>query len=108
VGKRTGFSHLETALTRLGPDKSTQVVDFPYMCMVRLFCEAMKSRNGKGRSLREFRGFGFFPLLRLALRIQPRPDVIDLVQTYPQNVTACYAKVREVSPKFAQIRPVNP
>src|SRR5882724_9392011 len=37
VGKRTGFSHIETALTRLFPHFSTQVVDFPCMCNVRLF-----------------------------------------------------------------------
>jgi hypothetical protein len=104
VGKWAGFSHIEPGLTRLCPDKSTQVVDFPYMCMVRLFCGAMKSRNEKGRSLREFRGFGFFPLLRLALRTQSHPDVIDLVRTYPQNSSACYAKVRVVSRKSTKVR----
>ena len=31
VGKRTGFSHFEAALTRLFPLASTQVVDFPRM-----------------------------------------------------------------------------
>jgi len=33
----TGFSHFETPLTRLFPHKSTQVVDFPRLAMVRLF-----------------------------------------------------------------------
>ena len=33
----TGFSHFETALTRLLPHNSTQVVDFPHLAMVRLF-----------------------------------------------------------------------
>jgi hypothetical protein len=37
AGKRTGFSRLETALTRLFPHKSTQVVDFPRMAMVSIF-----------------------------------------------------------------------
>jgi hypothetical protein len=35
----TGFSHFETPLTRLFPHKSTQVVDFPHLAMVRLFWE---------------------------------------------------------------------
>ena len=33
----TGFSHLETAISHLFPHKSTQVVDFPRICTVRLF-----------------------------------------------------------------------
>jgi len=37
LGKWTGFSHLETALTRLFPHKSTQVVDFPRLSVVRVF-----------------------------------------------------------------------
>jgi len=35
--KLSGFSHFETALTRLFPHKSTQVVDFPHLAHVRLF-----------------------------------------------------------------------
>jgi hypothetical protein len=35
----TGFPHFETALTRLFPHKSTQVVDFPRIEHVRLFWE---------------------------------------------------------------------
>jgi hypothetical protein len=37
TGKRTGFSHFETALTHLFPHNSTQVVDFPHLRVVRLF-----------------------------------------------------------------------
>jgi hypothetical protein len=37
TGKRRSFSHFETALTRLFPHKSTQVVDFPRMYEVRVF-----------------------------------------------------------------------
>ena|SRR6266478_3025822 len=37
VGKRTGFAHLITAFTHLGPDNSTQVVDFPHLSVVRVF-----------------------------------------------------------------------
>jgi hypothetical protein len=47
MGKWTGFSHFEPALTRLGPDDSMQVVDFPRMYTVSVFCEAIKSRNGR-------------------------------------------------------------
>ena len=34
TGKRTGFSRLETAFSHVGPDKSTQVVDFPRLAHV--------------------------------------------------------------------------
>src|SRR6267154_1896932 len=37
VGKRTGFSRIGTALNRLFPHKSTQVVDFPHKATARLF-----------------------------------------------------------------------
>ena len=37
AGKSTGFAHIETGSCRLGPDKSTQVVDFPHICSVRFF-----------------------------------------------------------------------
>src|SRR5882724_3386282 len=39
AGKRIGFSHFETALTRLFPHKSMQVVDFPRMYAVGIFWE---------------------------------------------------------------------
>src|SRR5258708_38717509 len=39
VGKWTGFSHLATTFSHLGPDNSTQVVDFPHLSTVRLFFE---------------------------------------------------------------------
>jgi hypothetical protein len=39
AGKWTGFSHIAPASTRLGPDNSTQVVDFPHKATVRLFGE---------------------------------------------------------------------
>jgi hypothetical protein len=34
AGKQTGFSHVAPALTRLFPDVSTQVVDFPHLAHV--------------------------------------------------------------------------
>ena len=46
VGKWTGFSHIETALIRLFPHKSTQVVDFPHLAHVRLFWEEGFHRRG--------------------------------------------------------------
>jgi len=42
AGKWTGFSHFETAFTRLFPHVSTQVVDFPRICTVRVCWEAVK------------------------------------------------------------------
>ena len=48
IGKWCSFSHLETALTRLFPHKSTQVVDFPHLGYVRLFREGVNNRRGAG------------------------------------------------------------
>jgi hypothetical protein len=39
----TGFSHFETALTRLFPPNSTQVVDFPRIALAGLFREVKDS-----------------------------------------------------------------
>jgi hypothetical protein len=96
AGKWTGFSHFATALTRLFPRKSTQVVDFPRMYDVSVFW---------GRSKKE----------------PPRHEGTEAGETWNQGgyggenlckklriVTHCYGKVREVSRKFAQIRPVIP
>src|SRR5258708_6068234 len=47
VGKRTGFSHLETALTRLFPLDSTQVVDFPHMSQLRVFWLRVEGGGGQ-------------------------------------------------------------
>ena len=46
VGKWCSFSHLETALTRLFPHNSTQVVDFPHLSRVRLSWEERFHRRG--------------------------------------------------------------
>jgi hypothetical protein len=42
IGKWRSFSHFETALTRLFPDNSTQVVDCPHPAMGRLFSEGAR------------------------------------------------------------------
>ena len=34
VGKRPGFAHIARTFSHLGPDNSTQVVDFPHLAMV--------------------------------------------------------------------------
>jgi len=47
VGKWTGFAHLTPGSGRLGPDDSTQVVDFPHPGRVRVFWDAVKSENGR-------------------------------------------------------------
>ena len=46
LGKWTGFSRFETTLTRLFPQNSTQVVDFPHKATVRLFWERGFYRRG--------------------------------------------------------------
>ena len=46
---RTGFYHIGTTLTRLFPQDSTQVVDFPHLGAVRVFRERPKQANtGQG------------------------------------------------------------
>src|SRR6266481_6666868 len=47
VGKRTGFSHLETALTRLFPDVSTQVVAFPLLSQLSVFWLRVERGGGQ-------------------------------------------------------------
>src|ERR1700680_14155 len=47
VGKRTGSAHIAPGTTRLCPDKSSQVVDFPHLSAVRVFWEALKSGKMK-------------------------------------------------------------
>jgi hypothetical protein len=89
VGKRTGFSHFETGLTCLFPHISTQVVDFPRMYDVRAFLRGRK--------------FGF--LSQTGLRTKRGKS---RVWTLAGKSAGCYAKVRDVSRKFAQIMPVNP
>ena len=42
IGKKWNFYHLAAVLTRLFPQLSTQVIDFPHLAMVRLFREAGK------------------------------------------------------------------
>src|SRR5882724_4949068 len=51
VGKWTGFSHFETALTHLFPHDSTQVVDFPRMYVVSIFRGRAKNSRISGRGM---------------------------------------------------------
>jgi hypothetical protein len=59
VGKQPGFAHIAPASTRLGPDNSTQVVDFPRIESVGLFwgrCEMLATdgtpiKHGWGQTL---------------------------------------------------------
>src|SRR5260370_41631098 len=51
IGKWCSFSHLETAFSHLFPRFSTQVVDFPRICTVRLFWE--RARIGFSAPKRE-------------------------------------------------------
>jgi hypothetical protein len=51
VGKWIGLAHMETASTRLGPDNSTQVVDFPHLAMVSVFSGGGKNSRISGRGM---------------------------------------------------------
>jgi len=77
LGKRTGFAHVEPALTRLRPGKSTQVVDFPHLSVVKLF----SGRWERTTEARRHRG-----------------------DRDARNVTGCYALFREVSRKSTKVR----
>ena len=60
MGKWTGFSHFETALTRLFQHDSTQVVDFPHLAHVRLFWGGAEDSRMSGRGMNG-RGIGRKP-----------------------------------------------
>src|SRR5258708_6219387 len=47
ASKWTGFSHFETALTRLFPQVSTQVVDFPLLSRLRVFWLRVERGGGQ-------------------------------------------------------------
>jgi len=47
IGKRTGFSRFETALTHLFPHDSTQVVDFPLLSQLRVFWLRVERGGGQ-------------------------------------------------------------
>jgi len=96
VGKWTGFSHFETALPHLFPHDSTQVVDFPHICSVRLFQErsvTAEFRQGNDRQRNGAKSkLGGVWLGGLV--------VCELLRV----VTRCFAKVREVSRKSTKVR----
>jgi len=104
IGKWSSFSHLETGLTRLFPQYSTQVVDFPHLGYVGLFWEVMNlvlatngTRMQEGRIDKESRTGGK----------QERRSGTRL-RICAKQVTDFSAKLREVSRRFAQIRAVIP
>jgi hypothetical protein len=92
VRKWTGFSHLETAFSHLFPHNSTQVVDFPHLAMVSIFCEG---ENSPQRYSVEAMG-------------SPPGRVPCSTRIYAEQSADCYGLLRESPRKFAQIRPVNP
>ncbi len=100
MGKRTGFSHFETALTRLFPHDSTQVVDFPRMYAVSVFWEAMKWVATDGTGIKH----------GLGKEIEPKEaEPSEAWNRFggnqdARNVTGFYAKVREVSRKSTKVR----
>ena len=104
IGKWTGFSHFETALTHLFPLDSTQVVDFPLLSRLRVFWLRVERGGGqwtvdnwqwtanRGNESNRTNGTNLARSTCKALRI----------------VTQKSAKFHESPRKFAQIRPVNP
>ena len=51
IGKWRSFSHFETVFSHLFPCFSTQVVDFPRICTVRLFWEGAEDSRMSGRGM---------------------------------------------------------
>ncbi len=102
VGKRTGFSHIETALTRLFPRVSTQVVDFPCMCDVRLFCERLKT--AESRQWNDWQGNNQAGLgTKMGMGGKWSVGVLES-RGAMRKVTHCFAKIHEVSRKCAKVR----
>jgi hypothetical protein len=121
VGKWCSFSHFETALARLFPHDSTQVVDFPHLSAVSIFLEGgitTEIRRHRAKRSQEPTKRGLEPRWR---RLR--------VRIFAGKITDCYAKFGFPSPprdgcpmelfarakrghesprKFAQIRAVNP
>jgi len=94
VGKWTGFSHFETALTHLFPHDSTQVVDFPRMYVVSIFRGRAKNSRISGRGMI---GRG---MAKRGLGTNIGTCRVD----FCGKITGCYAKVREVSRKSTKVR----
>jgi hypothetical protein len=112
VGKWTGSARLKRNFARLGPDDSTQVVDFPHLTHVRLFWGGMKREAtdetristdlGKTLNRRERRK-----------RSQAKPGTnreklsegLRSVKI-SQNISDFYAIFREISRFYAQIMAV--
>jgi len=126
VGKRTGFSHLETALTHLFPLDSTQVVDFPHLSGVSIFRGRAKNSRISGRGMIG-RGIGMKAKRSLGprwgrpqggtvagcLASQARHEMGAPVELFAgakrgRESARSFTKVRESPRKFAQIRPVIP
>jgi hypothetical protein len=114
VGKWAAFAHMETGLTRLGPDKSTQVVDFPRIAYVRLFWGGAENRRISDRGMtkrslepiwgRENHGD---TVLRVKWRLEVLPDgQWGGVRNYAEKITAYYAFFRGFPRFYAQIRAV--
>jgi len=99
LGKRTGFAHIEPGSTRLGPDGSTQVVDFPHMYEVRVFLstEELPQRRrgaepswGRNRCVEAEKGRGAHGVPTLpwpvhiwvAVTVTDRPLISEFVRLY--------------------------
>jgi hypothetical protein len=121
-----GIAHFETAFSHLCPDNSTQVVDFPHLVRVSQ-AELGSNQAGLGSNIRKvWKGrrqqppvlqrnesgdtFRRVELKRHECR-DPRIPVLPRValdRIFAGKSADCCAKVRKVSRKFAQMRPVNP
>ena len=112
AGKWCSFSHLETAFSHLFPPFSTQVVDFPHICTVRLFWEeGFHRRDAEAQrqaKLGTEMGSGKWSGVLDSRESQPACRRRGVLREKLRIVTRKCAKFRESPQKFAQIRPVNP
>jgi len=92
AGKRTGFPHL-------GPDNSTQVVDFPRICSVSIFSGGVKNSRISGRGMI---GRGMEMEGQAGLGTSMGNGVLEC--RGEAKVTGCYALFRESSRSFTKVR----
>ena len=92
AGKRTGFPHL-------GPDNSTQVVDFPRICSVSIFLGGVKNSRISGRGMI---GRGMEMEGQAEVGTHMGNGVLEC--RGEAKVTGCYALFRESSRSFTKVR----
>ncbi len=104
VGKATDFDRLATALTRLFPHDSTQVVDFPHLAVVRRFWDGPEIGFGHGWNTEGARMGTDLDQKRIGQAMIGT----GTVRNYARKLPAFIAKFQVLSDIIAHRRPVLP